>query len=143
MEKSQDCCSNHIAIMLPVCRLGCPVRVLQILDATTINPQLNLPLDHVFVKGQVCLGREKPPLDVDALYFGMAAMAPDIHPRARLEQTMGLLGRRRCYYVVLVHLVQVHAVVVCAEQLLSHGREVNPRMAELPVLGRCRGDLGT
>lgn len=142
MEKPQDCSSNHIAIMLPVSRLRSPVCMVQILDTAAIDPQLDLPPDHVFVKSQMGLRREESPLDVDTLHFSMATMAPDNHPRARSEQPIGLLRRRWCHHVVLMHLVQVDAAVICSEQLLSHWREVNPRVTELPILGRGRGDLG-
>lgn len=107
--------------MLPVCCLRCPVRVIQILDTPAVNPQLNLPLDHVFVKSQVGLRREEPALDVDALDFSVAAVSPDIDPRARLEKTIGLLRSRRCHHVILMHLMQIDAISFCSEQLLSYG----------------------
>lgn len=142
MKEPQNRHGQPIPIVLQIRRLRRLVRMLLVLDAPPLHPHLNLLLDHLVVKRHVRLRRKQSVWDIYALHRRVLAVPPDLDLGPWLQQAARGLDRGWVDDLVLVHLVEVDLVVVGAKELHADGVEGDFAVAQLPVTGRCWGDLG-
>ncbi len=78
MKEPQNSGRNNKSIMLHMCLLLPFLRLLTILDATTLFPHLDLRMYHALIEAKVSLRREKSIPNIQTLDLGMLRASPDM-----------------------------------------------------------------
>ena len=136
-KQPQYCLGDFNTVVLQMCSLGRPIRMLKVLDPAAIHPHLDLSFHHVLVKRQMRLSSKQPVLDVQSLNGRMLTAPPACYLGVRGEQVgpcRRSSGQRD--NLVLVHLVQMDVVLTRAKETPADRREHDATVTQFPVLRR-------